>query len=193
MNFSDPAKNIAYLGLREGMHVADFGSGSGAYSLAASARVGSSGRVVAIDVQKDLLERLDRQARESGARNLEVLWGDIDEPGGSKLAAQSEDAVVIGNVLFQSEHKNVLIEEAKRVLKPGGGVLVVDWADSFGGLGPQQSAVVTKDAAKQFFTGKGFVFETEFPAGEHHYGLIFRKPATNSNKGMGSFTPMSIS
>ena len=60
--FSDPEKNIEQFSLGKGMHVADFGTGSGFYALAAAEAVGETGRVYAIDVQKDLLEKLKKEA-----------------------------------------------------------------------------------------------------------------------------------
>src|SRR5690349_15540940 len=56
--FSEPSANLAKLGLVDGMKVVDLGAGSGFYSYEAARRVGATGRVYAVDVQKDLLERL---------------------------------------------------------------------------------------------------------------------------------------
>ncbi len=158
------------------MHVADFGCGSGFYSMAAAHRVGSRGRVTAIDVQKELLEKLLEQARREHLTNIDVVWGNLDEMGGSKLADESEDAAIVSNVLFQSESKDVLASECARILKPGGSVLIIDWSDSFDHLGPPPEQVLTEETAKSYFMTAGFEFKERFDAGEHHYGLIFKKP-----------------
>ena len=173
--FSDPEKNVAKLFLRDGMKVADFGAGTGAYAVAAGKRVGETGRVYAVDVQKDLLGNVQTAARDAGLDNVEVLWGDVEEPHGSKLADESVDAVILSNILFQVAEKKGVVREAKRVLKPGGKMLVVDWSDSFGGLGPHMDDVVSSDAAKEILRAEGFSFESEFDAGDHHYGIIVKK------------------
>jgi len=69
----------------DGMKVADVGAGSGFYSLEAARKVGSSGRVYAIDVQKNLLERLRSQAISEGLGNVEVVWGNAEKIGGTKV------------------------------------------------------------------------------------------------------------
>ena len=99
--FSDPQKNTAQLDVREGDHVADFGAGSGAYAFAVAKRVGSSGRVYAIDVQKDLLAKLKNEAHHQHISNIEIIWSDLDEKKGVPLRDASIDACIISNLLFQ--------------------------------------------------------------------------------------------
>lgn len=175
MAFADPAKNINFLELREGEHVADFGAGTGFYAIAAARKVGDSGRVYALDVQKDLLDKLRDKLKQDRISNIETIWADLDSVGGSNLAELSMDACIISNILFQSEDKNALVTEADRILKSKGRVMVIDWSDSYGGLGPTPSDIVTKEQVKNLFTPKGFIIESEFDAGDHHYGIIFRK------------------
>jgi len=176
MAFSDPQQIVAELPLRPDMRVADFGAGSGHYALAAARKVGGDGRVYAVDLQKELLARLKEDSIREGMTNIDVLWGDIDETGGSRLASESVDAVIIANVLFQVEHRNKVAQEAMRVLKKKGVALVVDWLDSFGGLGPQSEDVISTDTSKEIFEKNGFIFKKEVEnAGDHHYGLIFTK------------------
>src|SRR3989344_1115259 len=97
--FSDPASNLAKLGLVDGQKVVDLGAGSGFYSIEAAKKVGSSGRVYAVDVQKDLLERLRSVATTNGVRNIEVVWGNAEKIGGTKLREALSDRVIASNVL----------------------------------------------------------------------------------------------
>jgi len=175
-DFMDPSQIIARLELREGMHVADFGCGSGHFTFAAARRVGHSGKVFAIDVQKELLEQLATKASNERVGAIKVIWGDFDEPRGSTLEDSSLDAVVVSNVLFQAEHREQLASEVVRVLKPLGRVLVVDWSDSFGNMGPVREQVVTEEEARSLFLSAGLEAEDSFPVGSHHYGLILKKP-----------------
>ena len=173
--FSDPEKNIAQLSLGEGNYVADFGSGSGFYSFAAAEAVGASGRVYALDVQKDLLQKVKKEAQARHLSNIEIIWADLEHVGGSKLREASMDAVILANVLFQFENKDNPILEMTRILKKGGRVLLVDWLSSFGGLGPQAKDVLSKEKAEELFKKHGLTFDREISAGAQHYGLIFRK------------------
>jgi len=173
-NFSHPAENIKTIGIGEGSVVVDLGAGSGFYSLEAARVVGPEGRVYAVDVQKELLDRIKTSAESEHIRNLDVLWGDIEKIGGSKVGTDKADVTLVCNVLFQLEDKKALMTEALRVTKPNGRLCVIDWSDSHFGLGPDPSLVFDAQAAKELFKDN-FTLEKEFDAGEHHYGLLFRK------------------
>ena len=173
--FSDPKHNIEQFMLGEGMKVAEFGAGSGHYVVAASRAVGESGRVYAIDIQKDLLGRIKSLASENGLSNVEVVWGDLEKLNGSKLRDESCDAGIAANVLSQVENSQTFADEVRRVIRKGGKLLVVDWSDSFGGLGPHPDNVVSEADTRSLFTERGFSAEKSIYAGEHHFGVVFRK------------------
>lgn len=173
--FSDPARNIEQLGLSDGQIVADFGAGSGFYTLAAARKVAPTGKVYAVDVQKELLERLKREAQRLHLRNVDVVTGDLERLGGSKLRDGSCDAALVANLLFMVDDKKSLLLEAKRVLKQKGRLLLIDWSASFGHMGPHPDHVVYKDAALKLAHEAGLAFDREISAGAHHYGIIFRK------------------
>lgn len=168
--FSDPAANLAKLGLVDGQKIVDLGAGSGFYSVEAAKKVGASGRVYAVDVQKNLLERLRSVAANQGIRNIEVIWGNAEKIGGTKLREAIADRVVASNILFQIEKPDEFCLEIKRILKPGGKVLVVDWS-GVTTLSPK--VVVPLMKAQSLFEKNGFKLENSFNAGDHHYGLIF--------------------
>ncbi len=170
--FSDPASNLAKLGLVDGQKIVDLGAGSGFYSIEAAKKVGSSGRVYAIDVQKNLLERLRSVASNQGIRNIEVIWGNAEKIGGTKLREAIADRVVASNVLFQIEKPDEFCLEIKRILKPGGKVLVVDWS-GVTMLSPK--VIVSEMNARTLFEKNGFKLVDSFNAGDHHYGLIFTR------------------
>ncbi len=171
--FSNPEKILIQFGVSKGTSVADFGAGTGFYAKLLAEKVGETGKVYAIDVHKDMVRKLGREAE--GIANLEAVWGDLEHEGGSGLPDDSIDVVVIANTLFSLENKEAVAKEAKRVLRKKGRVLLVEWADSFAGLGPHSDHVVTEEKATKIFTDAGFVLDHEIEAGEHHYGLVFRK------------------
>jgi len=154
------------------MKVADFGAGSGFYTIESAKMVGASGRVYAIDVQKDLLDRIKSNALTVHLNNIEIVWGDIEKIGGTKIRELLCDRVIISNVLFQAEKKSDICLEAKRILKPGGRVLVIDWSTGVP-IGP--ATFVSRETTLSLFERAGLKFESEINAGDHHYGLIFKK------------------
>lgn len=175
MAFTSPQNNIDQFDLDEGMQIADLGAGSGAYTIAAAKKVGEEGKVNAIEVQKELLSKIRDIATASHLFNVEVIWGDIEKEGGTRLGDATMDAVIISDVLFQAVEKGNVIREAHRILKENRRVLLVEWAGSFGGLGPLLEEVVMPEKAKELFLQNGFEFEKDIYAGDNHYGVIFRK------------------
>lgn len=173
--FSNPEKILVQLGLSEGMAVADFGAGAGYYAMLLAQKVGESGKVYAIDVHKDMVARLGRLAKEEGLSNLEVTWGDLESESGSQLQDASVDVVVIANTLFAVENKKALAIEAKRIVRKKGRILLVEWSDSFAGIGPHRDHVVPKEEAKKIFEEAHLTLDRELDeAGDHHYALVFR-------------------
>jgi ubiquinone/menaquinone biosynthesis C-methylase UbiE len=175
-HFSSPHENVLQLGLHEGMKVGDFGAGSGHYARAAAAIVGHSGKVYAIDVQEDVLKHLKLNTHAHHQSIIETLWGDIEKPGGTHLRDASLDAVIVANTFFQIENRFGFLKELQRVLKPGGKLMLVDWAGSYGGMGPTPEKVVTEHAAEAFFINGGFHKVKSFRGGPHHYGIVFNSP-----------------
>ena len=178
--FADPKKNVEQLDLRPGLIVADFGSGSGLYALALAEAVGETGQVFAVDVQRDLLTRLKNIATQRKLENIEVIWGDIEEIEGAHIARETLDMVLISNTLFQVENKINVFKEAWRVLKPQGALAIIDWSESFSGLGPPESYIVRPAEVILLATDNGFMLSRDFNPGDHHYGIIFVKTSQTS-------------
>lgn len=180
--FVNPEEIIKNFEIRPGMVVADFGCGSGRYVLAIAKKmkgfdlpVGQAGVVYAIDIQKNLLESIKLNAEKEHLTDIiDIIWADIESKDGVKLATGTIDIVVASNILFQVENKEVLVKEIQRVLKGGGSVAVMDW--SVARIGINQKSLVTKKEAERIFIENGFLITKEFPAGDSHYGIIFKKP-----------------
>jgi ubiquinone/menaquinone biosynthesis C-methylase UbiE len=175
-DFADPDKNAHQFGLREGMTVADIGSGSGRYTKAMARIVGTQGKVYAVEVQKDLLGKLETEMGAHGFHNIAYVWGNAEKIEGTKIPAGTVDCALVSNILFQVEDDKGVFAEMFRIVKPGGKLVIIDWTDSFGGMGPQPKDVYTKGEALSKGHEVGFELKNEFDAGAHHYGLILEKP-----------------
>jgi len=170
--FTSPVKNLKALELRDNDIVADLGAGTGFYSVPLGVMV-PKGKVYAVEINKDFLMTIKNKVEEAHLNNVEIIWGNIEKLGGTKIQDSVVDAVVASNVLFQVESKEQFILEVKRILKPEGKALLIDWSESsiMGG-----TAIVPKNKAREMFEKKGFIFERDINAGEHHYGMILIKP-----------------
>ncbi len=172
--FTDPVKNLKAFDLRENMIVADLGAGSGFYTIPV-ARMVPQGKVYAIEIQKDFLITISNKTIEAHLNNIECLLGDVEKIGGTKLKDKIVDAVIASNILFQVGDKDKFIEEAKRILKSGGRLLLIDWSDNSSSIEPSFAKIVPKNIAREIFERKGFIWQRDIDAGEHHYGIIFTK------------------
>ena len=168
--FTDPVKNLKTLGLREDEIVADLGAGTGFYSLAAGVLV-PRGKVYAVELQKDFLDTINGKIKEAHLNNVKTILGNVEKLGGTKIGDDVVDAAIVSNILFQVEDKEKFIEEIKRILKPNGKVLLVDWSET---SIMQKNIIITKEKARAMFEKKGFAWVRDIDAGAHHYGIILR-------------------
>ncbi len=175
-DFCDPQKVYYQLGVKEGTKVVDLGAGTGAYTKLFAHGVGSTGAVYAIDVQKDILQRLKRDLDSKGFTNITYIWGNIEKSEGTKLANESVDFVFISNVLFQVESMDGVLSEVYRILKPRGRAAIIDWSESFNGMGPNEKQVITRGEMLRHIHEARFAFVADFDAGSHHYGIFVEKP-----------------
>jgi arsenite methyltransferase len=109
--------------LHEGETVLDLGSGAGADVLISGGRVGPTGRAIGLDMTDEMLDRARANAREAGADNVEFLKGHIEE---IPLPDRSVDVVISNCVINLSGDKQRVLDEAARVLRPGGRFAVSD-------------------------------------------------------------------
>lgn len=174
MSFAVPEMIASHFHMRAGDRIADLGAGSGHFTRALSHLVGSTGTVFAVDIQRQLAESITAKARKERLANVESIWGDLEAIGGTKIADASLDAVLLSNTLSMIEDKVTTLKECLRILRRGGKLFIVDWTDSFRGMGPRPDMVLNETEAKKLLESHGFVLERTFPAGTHHYGLSFR-------------------
>ncbi len=172
--FVRPERVLAHIGIEPGMQIADFGAGSGAYTLAAAQMLHGAGRVYAVDVQKDLLRRITNEAGHARLSIVDVIWADLEVTHASKLANHSTDIVIMSNLLFQLVDKMPPLREAHRILKKHGTLLLIDWSESFRHMGPAPEDVVPRTAALEYAARASFSLVRDVPAGAHHYGLILK-------------------
>lgn len=175
MSFVQPQENLQNFGLKKGMDVADFGAGAGHYTLEAAKIVGDNGHVCGIEIQKELVSKINNEAEKEGLSNIDVVWGDLEKSGGSTLDEESVDAVIISNILFQAQDPASILREAYRILRSGGTVLVIDWSDTYGGLGPPADRLITQDDIVGQAEKLNLSLSREISAGEHHWGVILQK------------------
>lgn len=170
---------LGHLAITEGMRLADLGCGGhGRFIIPAARLVGKKGVAYAVDILKSALEETAHKARLEGVGNLKTVWADLESVGAAKIPSASLDVAFLKNVLFQSKEHSRIFQEAYRLLKPGGQLLVADWRETATPFGPPLIDRVSAKTAKAQAAATGFRVVEEFNAGAYHYGLVFVKPLT---------------
>jgi ubiquinone/menaquinone biosynthesis C-methylase UbiE len=172
--FIDPASVIAQIGLQNGHTVADFGCGSGFYSLPAAKRVGNSGMVYAVDVQESKLAATQSYATQNGLKNITLVKADLDKPL-LDIAEGSCDVVILSSIIHEIGSREALIKNAYRVLKTGGKVLAVEWKKESTPIGPDMAQRVNEGELEQLLTKAGFMKDKELATDGYHYAVLFVK------------------
>lgn len=118
-----PSILVGALGLTPGLYVAEIGAGTGFFTLPIAEQVGPKGRVWAIDVQPEMLARL--QAKLDGS-TLPITT--VAAPATqTSLADDAVDLVFFGSVWHELDEPALVLAEARRVLRPGGRIAILDW------------------------------------------------------------------
>ncbi len=173
--FLHPERILGHIDIRPGMVVADFGAGGGYFSIPAARKVGERGKVYAMDIQKQAIDLVQSRASLEHLLNIDTVWADLEREKGSRLHSDVADVVIVANILFQAEKKKTILEEAWRVLRPGGHLAVIEWDATPLAAGPSKGMRVPRELAENLSLECGFELEKEFEAGSHHYGLWFKK------------------
>jgi ubiquinone/menaquinone biosynthesis C-methylase UbiE len=180
---NQPHENVQQINIEPGMQVADLGCGSGFYAVAAGKMAGEKGKVFAIDIQKHLLDTtVSSSAKQHHLMNVYPVWGNAERQNGTRLRDDSIDVILVVNTLFQIDDTEGIGTEAARIAKPDAQLLIVDWTDSHGGMGPAPDDVVEYDTAREVFELAGFEHVRDIDTGEHHYGFVMRcSPGDNND------------
>jgi len=175
IKFINPEAIVDSLDFEAGSVVADFGCGSGYFSLPVAKKIGEQGIVHALDILPSSLESVDSQAKILGLTNIHAVRANLEKEGGSKLADNSCDWVIMKCILFRNKNKIAILSEAQRVLKSQGKVLLIEWNMNDSSIGPAKSLRISKEALTDIIQKSELGILNEIAVSNFHYGLILIK------------------
>ncbi|MCL4845739.1 MAG: methyltransferase domain-containing protein [Acidobacteria bacterium] len=128
-----PGEIMDALGIGDGSVVADLGAGGGWFTVRLARRVGPNGLVYAEDVQRQMVDAIDRRVAREGLRNVVTVLGEDDDP---RLPPEALDAVLMVDAYHEVQNRVQLLANVRASLKPNGRLGIVDFRREGGGPGP---------------------------------------------------------
>jgi ubiquinone/menaquinone biosynthesis C-methylase UbiE len=119
-----PAEVLDALQLHPGEIVADLGAGSGYFTFRMAPKVAPTGKVLAVDVQQEMLQTLRQRAAARHIPNVEVVQATETDP---HLPANSVDLVLLVDVYHELGHPYEVMQKVREALKPNGRVAFVEY------------------------------------------------------------------
>ncbi len=173
--FMDPEKIVNSFGVEQADTVADFGAGAGYFTIPLAKKVGAKGKVYAIDILKNSLEIIDAKAAQENLANIVLVQADLEKEKSTAIEDSSVDWVIMANILFQLSNKSNIFREAKRVLKPTGKIIIIDWLPTKTAIGPADSARISPEQARISALSNNLKETKHWLPDPYHYGFIFIK------------------
>jgi ubiquinone/menaquinone biosynthesis C-methylase UbiE len=173
----DPQAIFERLGLKAGARMAHLGCGGAAqFTVPAAKIVGEKSLVYAVDILKPVLDATLGKARLEGIYNLKPVWSNLEIVGATNIPSASLDFALLINILFESKQQRNIMEEAARLLRSGGKLLVIDWSEVESAFGPAQGTRTKPEKVEQYAKELNLKLIDRFQPGTYHFGLIFQKP-----------------
>ena len=159
---------------KPGKRYADIGCGPGYFTLPVAERVRPGGKVYALDISPEMLAMCRERARERGLDSL-ILTLRNDEHT-LPLEDASVDGAWLANVFHELEAPLELLREVRRILRPGGRLIVIDWKPVETDFGPPREHRVPAEEVRNSLAAAGFSDQTTHELYPYHYVIEARRP-----------------
>lgn len=150
---------LAALNVKPGDVVCDLGCGNGFYTLKLAKLAGEKGRVLAVDIQREMLGLLKDRAAEEKITNIEPILGTIVDP---KLPNGAIDMVLLVDVYHEFSHPEQMLAAIRKSLKPTGRVALVEFRAEDPNVPIKPLHKMSKAQIMQEFPPNGFKLVEEF-------------------------------
>lgn len=169
-----PAEIPGALGVRPGMVVADIGAGTGYFEPHFSKAVGSGGKVLAIDIEPNLVAYMQKRFAREGLANATAVLAAPDDP---KLPDAGVDRILICDTWHHINDRLVYLARLARALKPGGLLAIVDFHKRELPVGPPPQHKLSREEVVAELGEAGWTLAGEGEQLPYQYLLLFAPPA----------------
>ncbi len=168
------SKVFDILNLPRKINFLDAGCGDGYFTIEAALRLSENSKIIAVDVHEESLKKLEKEIEERNIKNVEIIKADITQK--LPLEDKSIDVYFIANVLhgFDRDESISAVKEAKRILKNGGKLVVIEFKKEPTPIGPPLEIRISSEELKDFL--KDFHFESEnfYEISPYNYLSVFK-------------------
>jgi arsenite methyltransferase len=172
--YQKPHEVIMALDLKEGERVADIGAGSGYFAFRIARHVGPTGRVYAVDVNPDMIIHMNRAIRDMGVANVTTILVPPDDP---LLPDNTIDRFFICDTWHHIQNQTKYLALMKRMLRPKGQVVMIDFQKRELPLGPPAEMKIAKEDLIAQMRANGFDLLREHTFLPYQYFLVFTPAA----------------
>ena len=158
--------------LQEGMVFMDIGCGDGFFSLLAAKKVGSNGKVYAVDIDSSGIGKLKNKAKSEGLTNIIAKVGKAED---TVFCMQCADIVFYSMDLHDFADPTKALQNAKQMIKPSGQLIDLDWKKQPMPFGPPVAIRFSEEYAVDLMQSAGFTAVNVMTAGSYHY-VVTAKP-----------------
>ncbi len=169
IKLQDPVAILKGIGLKPGMTLVDVGCAEGFFAILAAKLVGEKGRVLAIDINEDFVKQLIKNAKREGLTNIVARVGRAEE---SVLCDSCADFVFFGIDLHDMEDPVRALVNARKMLKPSGRLIDLDWKKEPMEVGPPLEVRFSAGEASTLILHAGFLIEKIVESGPYHYRIV---------------------
>ena len=149
----DPEKVLDLLKMPGGTIAADIGCGTGYYTFPLAHRIGQGGKVYAVDISPEMLSILEQRMKERHITNIEPV---LSQENSIPLPDSCLDMVIIAMAFHEADQKEALLSEIRRVLKPQGKIINIDWEAKESPMGPPLEHRIPCQEAVRILSEAGF-------------------------------------
>lgn len=168
--YQKPHEVIHALDLKPGEVIADIGAGSGYFTFHLARHVGDNGKVYAVDVSPDMILHMNRRIRELKANNVITLLADPDDP---LLPDRSVNRFFFSDSWHHIENQSKYLSLMKRMLKPGGEIVMIDFHKKDLPVGPPMNMRIGREEVIKQLESNGYRFIKEHTFLPYQYFLVF--------------------
>ena len=120
----NPLAAIEALGLKPGMVVCDLGAGSGYYSIRMAEKVGSKGKVYAVDIQPGMIKLLEKRIKDDKLPNIIPVLSTSSDP---KLPDNEIDLIILVDVYHEFDQPQLMLQKIRKSLKDDGRLVLLEF------------------------------------------------------------------